>query len=399
VTRDRWIELTVAAALALLAAALSPWGFTLLTGRPVLSLRVTAVSAAIAIFLLVVAFALAARGRARTIGFHLMLWTFPVALLASLEIGAIALHLADRILPLEDNSSLRNQNRYPGYLFSDARWKDVGDGLRVYRPFTSDGIAINGLGLRTAAPTPKTPDEWRIAVTGGSTLFGYRVLDADTIPARLQGAIRVPDRKVTVYNFGIEGATLKGELTVLRRFRDIYAIDQVIFYTGGNDVTLNHMNRDAAGLGLAAAQTTGFELVRAALRVVALWSDQTTPEPAAAVDRNSLRDGIAEAQSYCAATAMHCDFFLQPLIFTCKSASCRQSALAHGVARLYPGMEEITARIYAGALAQDPRHVIDLRDAFDQASGPIYTDFIHVNEEGNRIAAERIAATLSARAP
>jgi len=143
VTRDRWIELTVAVALALLAAALSPWGFTLLTGRPVLSLRVTAVSAAIAIFLLVVAFALAARGRARTIGFHLMLWTFPVALLASLEIGAIALHLADRILPLEDNSSLRNQNRYPGYLFSDARWKDVGDGLRVYRPFTSDGIAIN----------------------------------------------------------------------------------------------------------------------------------------------------------------------------------------------------------------------------------------------------------------
>ena len=36
-TRDRWIELTVAVALALLAAALSPWGFTLLTGRPVRS--------------------------------------------------------------------------------------------------------------------------------------------------------------------------------------------------------------------------------------------------------------------------------------------------------------------------------------------------------------------------
>ena len=49
-------------------------------------------------------------------------------------------------------------------------------------------------------------------------MYGWRVLDADTIPAQLQGLIRVPGKKVTVYNFGIEGATLERELALLRRF-------------------------------------------------------------------------------------------------------------------------------------------------------------------------------------
>ena len=112
---------------------------------------------------------------------------------------------------------------------------------------------------------------------------------------------------------------------------------------------------------------------------------------------NSLRDGIAEAQSYCAATDMRCDFFLQPLIFTCKSTFCRQSALARGIARFYPGMDRITGRIYGDALAHGSPHVVDLRDAFDGAAEPIYTDYIHVNEAGNRLVAERIAEFLDGR--
>jgi hypothetical protein len=43
-------------------------------------------------------------------------------------------------------------------------------------------------------------------------------------------------RKITVYNFGIEGATLEAELLTLKRFREIYALDEVLFYSGSNDV-------------------------------------------------------------------------------------------------------------------------------------------------------------------
>ena len=401
-TRGRRGELTVAAGLMFLAAAISPWAIQLLTGRPVLTVRVTAVSIGLDLFLLATAFAIAAQGRARKLGFHLMLWTFPLAVLAALEATAIAVRFADRVAPLEDNSSLRNWHRWPAYLMSEGRWAEPAGGLRVYRPWKGDGVEINEFGLRGPAPAPKAPGEWRIAVTGGSTTYGWRVLDADTIPARLQDAIRAFGRKVAVYNFGIEGASLEREIALVRRLRDAYALDQVLFYTGANDVILRYMNRSdtTEGLGELTAQTTGFELIKAARRLLALSFDRPAPvdqEGAASVARsNSLRERIAAARSYCDGTGLRCDFFLNPLIFTCKSAFCLQSPMAGAAARVYPGMDRLMGWMYADVLAHvSAEDVEDLRDAFDQAEQPIYTDFVHVNEEGNRLIAERMADVVN----
>ena len=55
--------------------------------------------------------------------------------------------------------------------------------------------------------------------------------------------------------------------------------------------------------------------------------------------------------------------------------------------------------MYADALAHVPAEdVEDLRGAFDQANQPIYTDLVHVNEEGNRLIAERIADVINEEA-
>jgi lysophospholipase L1-like esterase len=398
VTGGRRAELAVAAGLTLAAVAISPWAIQHLTGRPVLTVRVTAISIGLDLFLLATAFAIAAQGRVRKLGFHLMLWTFPLALLAALEAAAIAVHFADRVAPLEDNSSLRNWSRWPAYLMSEGRWAEPEGTLRVYRPWKGDGVEINEFGLRGPAPAPKTPGEWRIAVTGGSTAYGWRVFDADTIPAQLQNAIDVPGRKVTVHNFGIEGASLEREIALVRRLRDAYALDQVIFYTGANDVILHYMNRSdtTEGLGELTAQTTGFELIKAARRLLALWfyrSSRVDQEDAASVARtNSLREQMAAARSYCDGTGLRCDFFLVPMLFTCKSTFCRQSPMAGAAARVYPGLDRLMGSMYADALAHaSAEDVEDLRDAFDQSEQPIYTDFVHVNEEGNRLIAERIA--------
>jgi hypothetical protein len=113
-----------------------------------------------------------ARGRACQFALRLLLWTLPLAVLAGLESAAIAVRLEDRITPMEDNSSLRNWRQWPAYLTSEARWDEPAGGVRVYRPWKSDGAEINENGLRGAAPTPKAPDEWRIAVTGASTTYG-----------------------------------------------------------------------------------------------------------------------------------------------------------------------------------------------------------------------------------
>ena len=201
----------------------------------------------------------------------MLAWTFPLVLLAAIEIGAIAVHLADRIAPLEDLSILANKDRWPPNLMSAGRQVEK-DGVWLYRRWRGDGISINELGLRTAMPSPKDAGEWQIAVSGGSAAWGWRVLDADTIPVQMQQILRKRGySNVTVYNFAINSMAIAQELSVLKRFRDTYAIDHVVFYTGANNSTRSYMSeavrQDRFGELLNGANA--FELIKVAGRLKA----------------------------------------------------------------------------------------------------------------------------------
>ena len=399
-----------AAVVAVIAAAISPWSIERLTGRPALSPRILAISLVLDLFLLILMVAALTRGWARKIAFHLAAWTFPFVLLAGVEVVAVAVHLADRIAPTEDVSTLKNWPRWPAYFLSEARWAEASGDLRLYRPWRGDGIAINRLGLRTAPPTPKALGEWRIAVTGGSAAWGYRVLDVDTVPQRLQDALRRTDPKVTVYNFGIEGALVHSELALLKQFRAVYDIDQVIFYTGGNDTVFAYLSKAnaARGLGWVTDQSTGFELVKATQRALAIWGepslqllanlDQNVLPPL--LRDNSLREGVRAAKAYCDNEHLRCDFFLQPLIFTRRPPRGSEAAMVRTFDRLYPRLGVLNERLYADAVASaEPRHIHDFADVFDEASLPFFVDLIHLNEAGNQFIAERIAALIAVRQP
>ncbi len=399
VTASRRIEIAIAAALALVAAIASPWGLEVLTGRPALSIRVTAILLAFDICLLILAFAIAAQGTARRVALHLMAWTFPLVLLAGLEAAAIATRLSSRVMPLEDNSVLRNWSRWPAYLLSEGRWAPRRSGeLRLYRPWTGAGVTINELGLRTASPAPKQPGEWRVAITGGSAVWGWRVLDADTIPMLLQDALRQRGANVTVYNFGIEGATLGAELGLLRRFRDTYDIDQVIFYTGGNDTVQSwtHWQDAPTGLHQLISHTNGFELVKTARRLFASAAPPAAPQNEAGPPE-TLRPSIQNADAYCAQAALRCDFVLQPLIFSCKACGGK---LAPNIARIYSGIGEAARRTYDNALRDGPAgRITDFGGVFDGVTQPLFMDMIHLNEDGNRRVAERLATTVRYGSP
>src|SRR5262249_3159179 len=196
------------------------------------------------------------------------------------------------------------------------------DGLQLYRPWQGDGIVINELGLRTPPPTPKRSGEWRIAVTGASVAFGWRVRDADTIPVQLQARLhRQGFGNVTGYNFAIDNILVADELAVLKHFRTTYGIDQVVFLTGANDVTESYMSAAVPNrFGLFGGGIAQFELLKLAGRLNALWigppsalleklDAMTIP---ALARHNSLREGVAAADAYCRAAALRCDFVLQP---------------------------------------------------------------------------------------
>jgi lysophospholipase L1-like esterase len=401
----RAASFAIAAAIVVLAVAISPIGIRLATGRLDLSPRVTILSLAFVAFLLVLAGAVVAAGRARRVLFHLLAWTIPLVLLAAIEVGAVAVRLADRLAPLEDMSVLADKREWPAHFMSLGR-KEMKDGLLLYRPWRGEGISINALGLRTALPSPKQPGEWRIAVTGGSAAWGWRMRDADTIPVRLQQALhRQGHANVTVYNFAIDSMAVAEELAVLRRFRELYAIDHVVFYTGANDATDSYLgaaaprDRQAGPLGGANA----FELIKVAGRLnamllgpsaslVARLDNEVLPKLAR---DNSLRDGVIAADAYCRATGIGCDFILQPMLLTRREPRGPEIAVARTLKEVYPRYAEVVATMYR-ATVDTGLPVHDRSGLFDDSAEPYFFDAVHVNEAGNRLVAERIAATIAA---
>jgi lysophospholipase L1-like esterase len=326
----------------------------------------------------------------------------PFALLACIEAGAIAVNLADRIAPVEDKSAYAAAASWPGHLLTQARYDDS-RGVRLYAPWRGDGIAINELGLRTASPSPKQPGEWRIAVTGGSTVWGTYVRDADTIPVRLARALQARGYdKVTVYNFGIEGVQLKDELALLKRFRDVYALDQVVFYTGGNDVLRAYYDRVPS-----ANAWTGFislELVKAAGRLAAKLRPSGPTLDAGERERvrraNRLVDAMRAAAAYCGEQRLACDVVLQPWLVSRAQPVGPETRLEPAVEANYPGLAELWDAIFAGALdAGAEGHTMDLRAGLDDVRSPIFADMVHVNEIGNAAIARRLVPIVARALP
>jgi hypothetical protein len=386
----------------MLALVISPIGIRFVTGRLDLPLRVNVVSLTFDAFLLILAVTIVARGRARQILFYPLACSLVFAAIAAIEVGAQAIALADRVAPLEDTSTLLRGDRWPPQLMSGGRLVEQ-DGLRLYRPLHGNGFLINDLGLRTALPTPKRPGEWRIAVTGGSAAWGWRVLDVDTIAVRLQEALhRQGHPNIVVYNFGIEIAAMAEELALLRRFRDLYSIDQTVFYTGGNDAILHYLRAATPQRPHLVGGPHAFELIKFAHRLSAKFLaphaallDKMDKEVLPRLARtNSLRDGIAAATAYCRTAAMRCDFMLQPILLARSAPIGPEVAITRALRQFHPRYDAVTATIYRSVHELGPT-VHDLSALFDGSAGPVFVDAIHTNEAGYRLAAARIAAIIA----
>ena len=247
---------------------------------------------------------------------------------------------------------------------------------------------------------------------GGSAAWGYQVLDADTIPVRLQELLRrAGHANVTVYNFGIEGATLKQELALLKSFRDTYSIDQVLFYTGGNDV-IGQYNDYLDGylftskprLGRWLGNAVTFELIRVVARLQAMWSEPS-PQLLRLVDKdvlpkavkmNSLRRGVAAANDYCRIAALRCDFALQPMLHLRETVSAPEATMKRTLSRIYRRLDVLAVRMYRDAVANGPAgRIHDFSHIFDQSTDPYFFDLIHLNEAGNRAVAEHLVTIVS----
>src|SRR5258705_320507 len=88
-----------------------------------------------------------------------------------------------------------------------------------------------------------------------------------------------------------------------------------------------------------------------------------------------------------------CDVVLQPILLARSKPRGPEIVLVRSLEEIYPRYREMFATMYRSALGTGlPIH--DRSDMFAQSAEPYFFDVAHINEAGNRYAAERIAEVV-----
>lgn len=256
-----------------------------------------------------------ARG-ARIIGFFG--YTLSLALLPAAAFE-VYVYLYGNPLSVVDFSPFPDHERWPPELTGNRKYATNPAGLTAYRPFDSDIVTINTLGYRTPAPAPARWDEFRIALTGGSETFGWRVADTDTLARQLERALAAAGAtNVRVFNLGIEGIRLGAELRHLSYAHRHYGFDAAIFFSGGNDaIELAHQGCSLQPpLSARVSSSVGnFAVVHlAAAAAIDNWLAPPLDWQASA-DRlfnANLRKDLEAAATTCGERQLPCVFVIQP---------------------------------------------------------------------------------------
>ena len=334
----------------------------------------------------------------------------------------------------------------PGQLLAEVRKSD----RAVYQPYTmwrrrpyrGSYTTIDVEGVRRTTGNSQSDDSIRVWMFGGSAVWGVGAPDHETIPSRLafilNGEFGIDAR---VRNLGERGFVSTQEVIYL--MRELQAgrrPDVVIFYDGVNDAAAvslwpefpgahvsfdtvrDRFEADVRGgafgafirsTGLYAASRIFLDRLevdpfqRDGIIVYSASDTGSTPNYRWLAERGidiwlfNARVVGAMARTYDFMPLM----IFQPGLWSSGKPldSSEESLLASEMefaglrtlmtvrAEMHTVLEE---RSSAGGA---PEWVVNLNDLFSQTEDPVYIDYVHVSEKGNRIAARRIAEEVMAR--
>jgi hypothetical protein len=303
-----------------------------------------------------------------------------------------------------------------------------GTKLWTYVPVRSEHYNANSLGFRGPEPSPRAdPNELRIAVLGGSTVWGSMVADRDTMPARLETVLRaaLPSRNIHVYNLGIEGFALEQEIALAERLHDAVDPDALVFYDFFNDARLAYQgnfelpvfDRDE-GTYLAQREGPLWQRLRNAKEWLAGNSRvyrviervvrglRSHPLPDAVFEERlsrlvaGYRERIAAVTAHERARGIPVWAFVQPSIVTKQRSSEVEQGIYTEWIENYPGFDRFFVRgAQQAAAADDDLPIFDLSQLFAAVGEPLYWDCAHVDPDANQRIAEAIGRELAPRLP
>jgi lysophospholipase L1-like esterase len=359
--------------------------------------------------------------------------------------------VADDTFNPPDEPALRDSPWAAEALAEQANIPSVADSFLGYRPGDKASTYTNLVdGVRTSYQSQVPGKKVSVWFFGASALFGDGQRDDHTIPSEFARLAEADGIALEVRNYGRPGIAMWQELQL---FQQTVAAGQrpdlVVFYDGFNDLAWQ-MNLDlsaeptnvydrtsngatnagANGVDAAAPSkpaavspdrgTTLADVVdgywdQSASHHVYdalhdLFAGSDTPkaqfaegveeklpaqalEPIAQAAQNAVSiQSRAATLATAVASSVGADtsFFWQPTVFTKKLLPEEQRYLtfdSYEPARWNPATEQ--ARQH---LKRTP--FVDLGDALDSATAPVFWDFVHTNEEGARLAATAVYANL-----
>ena len=296
------------------------------------------------------------------------------------------------------------------------------------RPFGGRYVQVDSAGLRVSwKPPVDSLPAFRIWFFGGSALWGTGARDAHTIPSEVARLLTArTGRPVEAVNFGESGYVSGQEVVALQRALVARpAPDAVVFYDGLNDSFAafqsghagwpsNEANRFEefaffrdAGAGAYFARglhtlvfTSGLGRLAYALtarrREDARHRAQVQRYGAAEADRLAAEtvrvygEHVRVAEALAAADSFAVRVYWQPTGFTKRTRTPYEQQAMRADAYLAPFHARVVRHLRDSDLVR-AGHVRDLSTLFDTTAAPVYVDFVHLGETGNR----RVAAVLA----
>ena len=280
-------------------------------------------------------------------------------------------------------------------------------------PFEGQYINIDERGRRRTWNPVAGDDGRSVWVFGGSTVWGIGTRDDHTLPSELSRLLADEGFPVRVTNFGESGFVGTQEvLTLLLELQRGARPDVVVFYDGVNDVyaallegvagiPMNEVNRRREfGLGqdwgtLFRASVHRLEGLR---RLAAILRGRPAPVRSVTLAADVVSHYESNARSVRAlAEAYDFDvlFFWQPTVFTKRRVTDFERRTRDSRMRVHRDLQLEANRLIEGSeQLGSASYFVNLTHALDGVEEPIYIDFCHLSEQGNRLAAQALLPSV-----
>ena len=256
---------------------------------------------------------------------------------------------------------------------------------------------VDGFRVTTDMPPVRAKT---IHMYGGSTTLCIEVPDDKTISSYLQREIRIAGRPYSVFNRGVSGATVHGNLNYLVQ-DEICSGDIVIVYFGINDAKVTSYPR--CGRGLFSVLPLWVPLIHAVKKFTRLmllewlWYQTVTLdvvklEKFAAKRSRLAEECMSEIRSRVEMSGASLIAVLKPHIWS-KRQTSREKSRASQVDRNIPKVLEVTYKKFLSDFSKVSGFYTFV-EVFNHVNNDTYVDWSHTNGVGNEILAKHFMSII-----